>query len=237
MKNRFKLADSYLGSLTQVSDFYNNIWFENTTALLHAPRNIDKSSIAMDIALRLTNNGTPVFYLTTGRLSAGLLHRIEGNLHLYVHQPTFSSPDDPSDYADIVFKDLEEAVKTTGVRVFVIDSITRIADLSFGRNASPAYLMKRLIALQTRYRISILVVAHDNSKAGTRALVNLSDSEINVSEPTDSPSNKKTAKDKKTNTTTLEQDYPSRQVRAETNLFGYAERSAKGDDTKVRTRV
>ena len=28
MKNRFKLADSYLGSLTQVSDLYNNIYTE-----------------------------------------------------------------------------------------------------------------------------------------------------------------------------------------------------------------
>lgn len=187
MENRFKLADSYLENLTPDVDLYNNIWFANTTSLLHAPREVDKSSLAIDIALGLTKRDMTVFYLTTGRLSQSIYGKIKGNNLLYVHQPEFAAPDDPKDYADIVIKDIEDAITATGASVFIIDSITRIAALSFGRNSSPAYLMKRLVALQVRHKISILVISHDTSKAATRSLVNLSDSEINISLPSDVP--------------------------------------------------
>ena len=185
MKNRFKLADDYLSTLTPITNLYNNIWFENSTALLHAPKSVDKSAMAVDIALNLTSRNLTVFYLSTNRLNPALHKKIEGNRHLYVHQSEFSTPDDQADFADIVFKDLEDAILETDARVFIIDSLTRIAALSFGRNASPTFLMKRLITLQTRHKISVLVIANDTSKSGTNALINLADSEITAPSPTD----------------------------------------------------
>ena len=185
MENRFKLADGFIGSLSKLSDLYNNTWSENSTCLLHAPRNLDKSALAVDIALSITARDIPVFYLTTSRLRTELLDRMKGNGRLYVHQSEFSSPDDPTDFADIVFKDLEDAIAQTGVKVFIIDSLSRIASLSFGRNATPSFLMKRLVALQVRHKVSILVISHDTTKATTRALVNFADSELTMTEPED----------------------------------------------------
>ncbi len=183
MENRFKLANAYIDNLSQKVNLYGSLWESGTTALLHAPREVDKTTLALNIAQSLTARNMTVFYLTTGRLNQSHYGKIKGNRRLYVHQPQFASPDDPADYADIVIKDIEDAIAATGARVFIIDSITRIAALSFGRNASAPYLMKRLVALQMRYNISILVIAHDTTKSATRALVNLADSEIAVSAP------------------------------------------------------
>lgn len=193
MENRFNLADGYIANLSPVADLYNNIWSSESTCLLHAPRHVDKSSLAVDIALSITAKGISVFYLTANRLSADLLNKMRGNGHLYVHQSEFCTPDDPTDFADIVLKDLEDAIAATGVKVFVIDSLSRIAALSFGRNASPSYLMKRIVALQVRHKISILVLAHDTTKAALRKLTDLVDSELTIPEPEDDSSEEKTA--------------------------------------------
>ena len=67
---------------------------------------------------------------------------------------------------------------TTDIRTVIVDSVSRIAALSFGRNSSAAYVMKRLTVLQIRLGISILVIANDTTRAADRALLNLADSEI-----------------------------------------------------------
>lgn len=187
MKNRFSNADDYVSKLGHSTFLYENIWEENTTALLHAPRGAGKTAKALDIAVSLTVDGSEVFFLTTGRIRESLTPKIAGNKKLYVHTPTFESPDDKTDYADLVLADLEDAIAETDARIFIIDSISRIAALSFGRNASPAYIMKRLVALQVRHQISLLVVARDNTRASDRALINLAESEITLDEPASQP--------------------------------------------------
>ena len=62
----------------------------------------------------------------------------------------------------------------------MIDSVSRIAALSFGRNASVAYIMKRIVALQVKCKLSILVVADDSTKTVNNALLALAASEIPV---------------------------------------------------------
>lgn len=195
MKNKFIKAGVFLAGHSKSKDLYRNLWHENTTSLLHAPRGAGKTAMALDIAVSLTTGGDEVFYLTTGRIDESLHRKIAGNTRLYIHSPQFASPDDPADYADIVIADIEEAIAVTQARIFIIDSLSRIAALSFGRNASPAYIMKRLVALQMRYGISLLVVTRDGTRAAMRSLLNLADSEIiaglpekEAALPADSPS-------------------------------------------------
>ncbi|MDE5554382.1 MAG: hypothetical protein K2J10_04280, partial [Muribaculaceae bacterium] len=153
-----------------------DIWQENTTSLLLSPRESDKSSFAIDIANSLTSQGQKVFYITTQRLSKSNLSKITGNENLYVHSPEFADAKDKTDFADIVIADIEEAIESTGARIFIVDSLSRIAALSFGKNASANYVMKRLVALQVRHKISLLVLAHDATRAANRSLINLADS-------------------------------------------------------------
>ena len=98
--------------------------------------------------------------------------------NFYVFTPEYESIDDTADYADLVFEAIEQAIRTTSIRTFVIDSVNRIAALSFGRNASVAYIMKRLVALQVKCRLSVLVVADDTTKSVNNALITLAASEI-----------------------------------------------------------
>ncbi|MDE6715332.1 MAG: AAA family ATPase, partial [Muribaculaceae bacterium] len=97
---------------------------------------------------------------------------------LSVYRPTFDDDTLDSDYADLVISAIETAVKETQIRVFVVDSINRIAAASFGRNASPVHIMKKLVALQVRYGISLLVIAHTDSRSTREALQALANRDI-----------------------------------------------------------
>lgn len=180
MENRFKTAAEYVNTLGTSNYLFENIWEENTTALIHSPRETDKTAAALAIACDLTDAGNHVFYITTGRLAPDHRSKVAGNTLLYIHTPEYQSPDDTTDYADLVIADIEAAISSTPARIFIVDSVSRIAALSFGRNASAAYVMKRLVALQVRCGLSLLVISHDSTRSADRALLNLSDSEITL---------------------------------------------------------
>ena len=123
------------------------------------------------------------------------MHRISANSeNLLFATPNFNGPDDSHDYADIVFDLIEKAVKEHQIETFVIDSVSRIAALSTGRNASVKRIMKRLSIMQLRYGISILAVAHIDSRASLRSLLDFVDSQIDINPP--KPEKKSRAKSK-----------------------------------------
>ena len=182
--NRFLTADAYLKNTATPVFLYKKLWKENTTALLHAPCETDKTALALTVACELASSGRNVVYVAAERTinrHIDILRSAPSDLAILV--PEFESPDDKRDYADIVISTIEEIVATTSYRTFIIDSVTRIAALSFGRNASVAYIMKRLVALQVRCRISILVISHDSTKATDRSLLNFADCEITIDNP------------------------------------------------------
>lgn len=175
----FIKAKSFFKALVNPMFLYKKLWKAGTTALLHAPRAVDKTSTAIQIANDVALSGREVLYINCNDLGSQITADAD---NLYVFTPEFESIDDNRDYADIVFEGIEEAVRETGIRTFVIDSITRIAALSFGRNASAAYIMKRLVALQVKCKLSILVLADDTTKSANNALLALAASEITISE-------------------------------------------------------
>lgn len=186
MKNKFIPFNEFKAESAGKTKLYKNLWKENTTALLHAPRAIDRTPLALDIVASVVAAGREVIYVNTAHCLDGHVDRAASIKGLLVFTPEYESPDDMTDYADLVISGIEEAVATTSVRTFVIDSVTRIAALSFGRNASASYVMKRLMALQVRCGLSLLVISHDSTKAADRALVALADSEIIVEQPAES---------------------------------------------------
>lgn len=178
MKSQFISASEFFKKVQNTVYLFKKIWKENTTALLHAPRDVDKTAKAVEIAADITAAGGKVVYINSSDSLSEHADSIEKMENLFVYTPSYASPDDPTDYADLVISGIEEIVAKTGMRIFIIDSLTRIAALSFGRNASPAYVMKRLVALQLRHKLSLLVIAHDSTKSTDRTLLTLADSEI-----------------------------------------------------------
>lgn len=182
----FIKAKSFFARLSKSVFLFKNIWKEGTTMLLHAPRTVDKTPTALTIANDVALSGREVLYIATDSLDSQVKAEAD---NLYFFTPEFESIDDNRDYAELVFEAIEHAVRTTAIRTFVIDSVTRIAALSFGRNASAAYIMKRLVALQVKCKLSILVVADDTTRSTNSALLTLAASEITISENSESSEN------------------------------------------------
>lgn len=185
MEHKFTVSNLFFSAVRKTVSLYKNLWKEGTTALIHGPRSVDKSAKALDIALELARNGREVLYVNTGNSLDRYAGSGIGDEHLYMFTPEYESVDDNTDYADLVFEAIEQAVRTTSIRTFVIDSVSRIAALSFGRNASAAYIMKRIVALQVKCRLSVLVVADDATRTVNNALLALAAAEITIDDSAD----------------------------------------------------
>lgn len=175
MKNQLVSAVGFVETIKNTVFLFKRLWKENTTLLLHAPQSVDKTATALDIIGSVDRN---VVYINTSNSLDNHVDSLGSLDNMSVYTPQYESPDDMTDYADLVIKGIEEIIDSTDIRTFVVDSVSRIAALSFGRNASPAYVMKRLVALQIRHKISLLVIAHDSTKSSDRALLALADSEL-----------------------------------------------------------
>ncbi len=186
MKNQLISAAKFVDSLKNCVYLFKKLWKQGETFLVHAPRTVDKTDFVLDIASKLDRD---IVYINADRDLASNSNKLGSIRRLAVFTPAFSETDDEkTDFADIVIRSIEKIVATTANRVFIIDSVTRIAALSFGRNASAAYVMKRLVNLQMRLHISLLVIAHDSTKATDRALLNLADSEYDLTpQPEEKP--------------------------------------------------
>lgn len=177
MKNKFIPFAEFIKTKSDTQYLHEDIWKESTICLLHSPGEVDKSAIAFEIASKVAAPDRGVIYVNTDDRACDFT-AADKPANLFIFTPEYESPDDPTDYADLVIAGIQEAIDNTGVRTFVIDSITRIAALSFGRNASAAYVMKRLAILQVRYKLSLLIIANDTTKSADRALLTLSASQI-----------------------------------------------------------
>ena len=197
MKNIFLSSKQLFEEIGKVVKLYKNIWRERTICLLHAHRETPKTDRALDIALEVAAAGRKTLYVNVDRKIGLYADRLTtASSNLLFATPNFYGPDDSRDYADIVFELIEKAIKEHQIDTFVIDSVSRIAALSTGRNASVKRIMKRLSIMQMRYGISILAVAHIDSKASLRSLLDFVDSQIDINPP--KPEKKSRAKSKTT---------------------------------------
>lgn len=184
MKNQLQSALELAKTTVKSIFLFNNTWKERTTMLLHGKREADKTAQALDIAVSLSRRGQKAVYVDTQRRLDDYHDKLAKADNLLVLRPEYEPSDDKTDYADLVISSIEEVIASTDIRIFIVDSVTRIAALSFGRNASAAYVMKRLVALQVRSGISLIVLAHDSTKSVDRALANLADCELEISSET-----------------------------------------------------
>lgn len=178
MKNQFTTSADLFNKASETTYLFKKQWKENTVALFRSPRENDKLPFITDLLRTVAVNGRKVLYVNTERRAEIFVEQFIRNENLLIFTPSYETPDDKRDYADLVIDGIVEAIAETDIRVFVIDSITRIAAMSFGRNASPAYLMKRLAALQARHGVSLLVIAHTATKSTDRAISALADCEL-----------------------------------------------------------
>lgn len=194
MIHKFIPASEFIKNLANTVYLYKNLWRESSVLLLHGPQDVDKTLQALEIAAEVSAADREIVYVNAANSLDRHADRLSSISNIMIFTPEYESPDDSRDYADLVISSIEEIISTTRIRTFIIDSVSRIAALSFGRNSSAAYVMKRLAVLQKRYRLSLLVIANDSTRSANRAILNLTDSDIMIAAPaeekpdrTDSP--------------------------------------------------
>lgn len=205
MKNQFRSTANFFKKVSETVFLFKDLWKQHTIALFQSPLDSDKTPLITEILESVAVDDRRVVYVDTDNRAETFIKQFVDNTNLIIFTPSYDQPDAPQDYADLIFEGIEEAVAETGIRIFVVDSISRIAARSFGKNSSPSYIMKRLVDLQARHNLSLLVIAHSATKSSDRALKLLSDCQIAMFEekpvevqpqgtaPTDKPEQPKEA--------------------------------------------
>ena len=179
MEDQLFSSKNFATSFDENVYLYKDLWSENTTMLITTTHSTDHDGEILEIAADLER--VAVYVSTDNRLRYQKKALLSSD-RLLVYKPSYAKSDDSKcDYADLIINGIENLVVKYDLRIFIVDSVTRIAALSFGRNASAAYVMKRLVALQMRLGISLIVIARDATKSVARALGNLAEGTIELS--------------------------------------------------------
>ncbi|MEI7708160.1 MAG: AAA family ATPase [Chlorobium sp.] len=188
---------------------YSEFWFEGELCVLFANTNTGKSLLAFQIADSISR-GQPVkgFKMDAGRqivlycdfeLSEkqnqcrysedyrNTYRFSEGVYRISINPDKF---DFDGDFEALLKADIEQAVKTTGAKVVIIDNITWLrTETEKARDALP--LMKAMKGLQRVHGVSVLLLAHSPKRnnaipiglddlAGSKHLMNFVDSAFTI---------------------------------------------------------
>ena len=184
---------------------YLSLWFENEVCILFADTNLGKSILAVQIAVQIAERYKVVYF------DFELSDKQFENRYSVNYSSHYKFPDnfyraeinpEQADYEgagfltveDYLNNSIEKVVKDTGAKVVIIDNLTYLrTETEKSKDALP--LMKHLKALKNKYGLSILCLAHTpkrdlskpisrNDLAGSKMLINFSDSSFAIGEST-----------------------------------------------------
>ncbi|RKD90420.1 AAA family ATPase [Mangrovibacterium diazotrophicum] len=191
---------------------FGEFWHQNEVCILFADTNLGKSILAVQIANSISR-GSQIpgfkleapsqkvsyfdFELSAKQFEARYSIKNEA-LQIFEQHYTFSPnlirieidpeaemPNEQT-FEDYLFESLEQSIIHSGAKVLIIDNITYLKTATeTAKDALP--LMKQLIALKNKYKISILALAHTpkrdlskpitrNDLQGSKMLINFVDS-------------------------------------------------------------
>ena len=192
---------------------FSEFWFENELCILFSDTNLGKSVLAIQIGNSITN-GQPIpglkmeaeaqrvlyfdFEMSKKQLetryAADYKEHFQFNANFYraVIDPDCDLPEDGQAYEQYLAQSLEASVVTCKAKVLIIDNLTYLRNETEKAN-SALPLMKQLKRLKSKYRLSILALAHtpkrDKSKPitrndlhGSKMLINFCDSAFAIGE-------------------------------------------------------
>jgi hypothetical protein len=202
-----------------LKSLFGSFWFEGELCILFADTNLGKSILAVQIGDSLTkaysigpftneaDAGTPVLYLdcelSAKQFEARYTHSQWGN-YLFADEfyrsefnPAMDDPMRYDNYENYMRGEMEYAITTTKARVLIIDNITyMLHGTEQAKDALP--LMKTLKSLKTKYKLSVLVLAHTpkrhpykpltvNDLQGSKMLINFADSAFAIGQSQSEP--------------------------------------------------
>jgi hypothetical protein len=213
-----KTADAWINAAKErpiPKMLFDEFWFEGELCILFAENGVGKSLLAVQIAnsislgqpiagFRLEAAQKPVLYFDfelTDKQFEGR-YSVKYQNHYQFNSDLLRAEIDPdnTDYKENGFEtfedylsyELEQNIIETGIRVIIIDNITYLkTETERAKDALP--LMKMLIGLKRKYKLSLLVLAHTpkrdlsqpitrNHLQGSKHLSNLTDSIFTIGE-------------------------------------------------------
>lgn len=192
---------------------FSEFWHEGELSILFSDTNLGKSVLAIQIGNSITSgkpipgfkmeaNAQKVIYFDFEmskkqlevRYAADYKEHYEFHPDFYraVIDPDCDLPEDGAGYEQYLSDSLEAAVASSNAKVLIIDNLTYLRnETEKAHSALP--LMKQLKRIKTKYRLSILALAHtpkrDKSKPitrndlhGSKMLINFCDSAFAIGE-------------------------------------------------------
>ncbi|TWJ00017.1 AAA domain-containing protein [Mucilaginibacter frigoritolerans] len=194
---------------------FDEFWFESELCILFAENGVGKSLLAVQIAnsislgkpvpgFKLEAESQPVLYfdfeLTDKQFEGRYSVNYQNHYHFNSNLIRAEIDPDNTDYEeqgftsfeDYLSHELEQDIIETGIRIIIIDNITYLkTETEKAKDALP--LMKRLIDLKKKYKLSLLILAHTpkrdlsqpitrNHLQGSKHLSNLTDSIFTIGE-------------------------------------------------------
>ena len=191
---------------------FGELWYESEICILFADTNLGKSILAVQIGDSISKgeqiNGfileaqkQPILYFDfelsdkqfENRYSKEFKEHYEWNDNFIRVEvdPDYILPDGQT-FEDYMNYSIEKSITETGAKILIIDNITYLKNATeTAKDAMP--LMKHLKALKSKYRLSILALAHTpkrdlskqitgNDLQGSKMLMNFCDSSFAIGE-------------------------------------------------------
>lgn len=202
-----------------LKQLFGSFWHEEELCILFADTNLGKSILAVQIGDSITKNysigpfanatgaGLPVLYLDceqSAKQFEARYHHPQWGSYLFADgfyraefNPAMDNPVNYDTYENYMRDEIDFALTDTKARVLIIDNITYMRHgTEQARDAQP--LMKTLKALKTKYRLSVLVLAHTpkrdrfkpltvNDLQGSKMLINFADSAFAIGQSQSQP--------------------------------------------------
>lgn len=193
-----RMADAQAQPIPQ--DLYYGLMYEGEMTILFADTGIGKSIFAFQMAVKIANDGRPVLYVDLelsdkqfqARYSVDYKNPFQFPDNLYFADISLdASIPAGTTYEDYFLNSLIDEIKRTGVKIVIIDNMTKIISTDTDKANTAKPLMDRLIDLKREHGLSLLLLEHTrktdmfrpisiNDLQGSKMKVNFADSVFSI---------------------------------------------------------
>lgn len=185
-------------------DLYHGLMYEREMTILFADTGIGKSIFAFQMAVQMANDGHPVLYVDLELSDIQFRSRYTDNYqNPYLFPESMHFADISLDsgvpagwtYEEYFLNSLINEIKKTGVKIVIIDNMTKIISTDTDKANTAKPLMDRLIDLKREYGLTLLLLEHTrktdanriislNDLQGSKMKVNFADSVFSIGRST-----------------------------------------------------
>ena len=182
--------------MKELTPLYEPYFYEDECSILFADTNVGKSILSVQIADEISRKGYQVLYLdfemslrqfaSRCRNENGEVYKFHENFMRGSINLNSLAECGNSNYEDELIANIENRIEVFQPQVVIIDNLTYLC-IQSESGTEAGQLMRKLMEIKNRYKISMLVISHtpkrnpceaitENSLAGSKRIANFADS-------------------------------------------------------------